>query len=144
MNYEEMLNQILDSNHYMTLATVDADGNPWASPLTYVFDGEKYLYFISSNHSAHILNIAKNSRVSFAIFDSLQTVGNAFGVQGYGVVDRILPTDIPTLLKGELLSLVSIVVLNRDYSFFRITLDEVYLPHVERWKEESPLRYKVL
>ena len=36
--------EIIDSNQYMTLATADADGRPWASPVW--FAHERYTEFV--------------------------------------------------------------------------------------------------
>lgn len=143
MNYQEMQYHILDSNKYMTLATVDEFGNPWASPVTFVFD-EKNFYFISSDLTRHSKNIAKNPKVSFAIFDSLQSSENAFGLQGAGIAKKMTINEVPASIKTALFSLVSIVVLNRDYSFFKIHINEMYLPHIERWKDDKPLRILIM
>ena len=81
MNYNQTKKHILDTGKYMTLATASADGEPWASPLAFVYDGDKYFYFISNNSVRHAKNITENPRVAFAVFDSLQSSGNAFGLQ---------------------------------------------------------------
>lgn len=76
---------ILKSNIYLTLATTD--GNlPWAAPLFYCLDEKFNFYFISQMDSLHTINILKQSKVSFAIFDSHQKEGEGNGVQWLGTV----------------------------------------------------------
>ena len=51
---------------------------------------------------------------------------------------------IPAELRSSLLSKVSMIVLNRSYRFYKIIIDEIYLPHAERWKDDKPLRILVM
>ena len=48
---------IIDASRYMTLATADAGGRPWASPVFYAAAGYAELYWISAPGSAHSQNI---------------------------------------------------------------------------------------
>lgn len=56
----------------------------------------------------------------------------------------MITADVPSRIKTDLFALVSMVVLNREYSFFRIAITEMYLPHAERWKDDKPLRILVM
>lgn len=77
--------KILKSNIYLTLATTDGE-LPWAAPLFYCIDGNSNFYFISQMDSVHIVQILKQPKVAFAIFDSHQPEGEGNGVQGTGTV----------------------------------------------------------
>ena len=40
--------EVLDGNLYMTLATADAAGRPWATPVFFTADGPTRFYWVSS------------------------------------------------------------------------------------------------
>jgi nitroimidazol reductase NimA-like FMN-containing flavoprotein (pyridoxamine 5'-phosphate oxidase superfamily) len=61
---------IVDEGRYMTLATADADGRPWASPVWYAPDGYRDLYWVSLPDATHSRNIAVRPEVGIVIFDS--------------------------------------------------------------------------
>lgn len=73
----------------MTLATVDKNGVPWASPVYYCMDENNNFYFASSPKSRHMKNIESNNAASFAIFDSTAPEGKGCGVQGMGTVKKL-------------------------------------------------------
>jgi nitroimidazol reductase NimA-like FMN-containing flavoprotein (pyridoxamine 5'-phosphate oxidase superfamily) len=81
--------QIITQNQYMTIATVDADGTPWASPVAYAEDENWNLYFVSMPESRHGKNFANTSTVSVAIFDSHQDWGEGVGVWIEGTITKI-------------------------------------------------------
>lgn len=78
---KELAKQILVDNQYMTLATVDKNGEAWVSPVAYAYDGKKCLYFMSLTSSAHCQNLLKKPTLAFAIFDSRQEFGKGVGLQ---------------------------------------------------------------
>jgi hypothetical protein len=61
---------IIDSNLYMTLATADREGGPWASPVFYAAAGYAEFYWISAPEARHSQNLARRPDVSIVIFDS--------------------------------------------------------------------------
>lgn len=61
---------IIDSNRYLTLATADADGRPWASPVYYVADGYRRFLWVSPADATHSRNLAGRPEVGIVIFDS--------------------------------------------------------------------------
>ncbi|GAB2667622.1 pyridoxamine 5'-phosphate oxidase family protein [Kribbella swartbergensis] len=71
---------VIEANKYMTLATVDAGGLPWATPVYFTPDGHRDFYWASSPDSEHSLNLARNPNVSIAIFDSSVAIGHASAV----------------------------------------------------------------
>jgi len=71
---------IIDGNHYMTLATANPDGEPWASPVFYVADGYSTFYWISSPEATQVRNIALRPRVGIVVFDSRQAPGTGEAV----------------------------------------------------------------
>ncbi|GAA0449312.1 hypothetical protein Ade02nite_58250 [Paractinoplanes deccanensis] len=61
---------IIESNLYLVLSTVDADGRPWTSPVYFAPAGERDFLWASETTARHSVNLAERPRVSFAVFDS--------------------------------------------------------------------------
>jgi nitroimidazol reductase NimA-like FMN-containing flavoprotein (pyridoxamine 5'-phosphate oxidase superfamily) len=66
---------IVDANRYMTLATADGDGNPWASPVWYAPVEYREFLWVSSPEARHSRNIAARPQLAIVIFDSHQPGG---------------------------------------------------------------------
>jgi nitroimidazol reductase NimA-like FMN-containing flavoprotein (pyridoxamine 5'-phosphate oxidase superfamily) len=61
---------IVDANRYMTLATADSDGRPWACPVFYAAADYSEFYWISALGATHSRNLAQRPQISIVIFDS--------------------------------------------------------------------------
>ncbi|MFC9678885.1 pyridoxamine 5'-phosphate oxidase family protein [Streptomyces sp. NPDC056948] len=68
---------IIERNLYMVLATVGADGAPWASPVFYSTGDGRDLYWVSSPEVTHSRNIAHEPRIGIVLHDSRAPVGTA-------------------------------------------------------------------
>ena len=66
----DMARAILDANRYMTVATADAEGRPWASPVWYAHDDYRELLWVSRPDARHSRNLAARQEVAIVIFDS--------------------------------------------------------------------------
>jgi uncharacterized protein YhbP (UPF0306 family) len=77
---ERMARRVIDANKYMTLATADNAGTPWASPVYYTPEGYDVFYWASSPHSVHSRNLARRPALSIVIFDSQVAIGAAEAV----------------------------------------------------------------
>jgi hypothetical protein len=62
--------KLLASIRYMTLATVDPDGRPWASPVWYAAPAPSELLWVSRPEARHSRNIVERPDVAIVIFDS--------------------------------------------------------------------------
>jgi nitroimidazol reductase NimA-like FMN-containing flavoprotein (pyridoxamine 5'-phosphate oxidase superfamily) len=71
---------VIAGNKYLTLATVDSAGLPWATPVFFTPDGHRDVYWVSSPAARHSLNIAASPSVSIVVFDSSVPVGQAQAV----------------------------------------------------------------
>jgi hypothetical protein len=71
------VNDVIAANRYMVLATADADGVPWASPVWFATEDERVFYWISDPDARHSRNIAARSEIALVIFDSTVTPGEA-------------------------------------------------------------------
>ena len=72
--------EVLDGNLYMTLATADAAGRPWATPVFFTADGPTRFYWVSSPDARHSRNITERPEVGIVVFDSQVPVGGAEAV----------------------------------------------------------------
>jgi pyridoxine/pyridoxamine 5'-phosphate oxidase len=72
--------QIVDSNVYMTLATADADGRPWPSPVWFAHEGYARFVWVSKPDARHSRNLAVRPETGIVIFDSSARLGAAQAV----------------------------------------------------------------
>jgi hypothetical protein len=57
-NQESVVRAIIDAHQYMTLATADAHGTPWASPVWCATDDYREFFWVSSPAARHSHNLA--------------------------------------------------------------------------------------
>jgi hypothetical protein len=77
---EAMARAIVDANSYMTLATADAAGLPWASPVWYAPASYREFFWVSRPGARHSQNIAVRPDVGIVIFDSTVPIGTGRAV----------------------------------------------------------------
>jgi hypothetical protein len=85
---------IIDANRYMTLATADDDGRPWASPVFFAPGGYGELYWISSPEARHSRNIARRPEVGIVVFDSTVTPGTGQAVYMAATAEELAGADV--------------------------------------------------
>jgi len=71
---------VIDANAYLTLATADGEGRPWASPVQYAHHGYTEFYWISRPDARHSRNLATRPTVAIVVFDSTVAAGEAQAV----------------------------------------------------------------
>jgi len=71
---------IIDASGYMTLATADEHGLPWASPVWFASADHREFLWMSSPEARHSGNISVRPEIAIAIFDSRQPPGTGHGV----------------------------------------------------------------
>ena len=67
---DEAARAIIDAGRYLTVATADADGVPWASPVWYAPLSYSEFLWVSASEARHSRNIAERARVGLVIFDT--------------------------------------------------------------------------
>jgi hypothetical protein len=77
---EAMARVIVDGNSYLTLATADADGLPWASPVWYAPASYREFFWVSKPGARHSQNIAVRPEVAIVMFDSTVSIGTGKAV----------------------------------------------------------------
>ncbi len=80
---------IINFNFYMTLATANENGRPWASPVYYAHGGYAQFYWVSSPEATHSRNIAARPEVAIVVFDSRAPVGSGKGVYASAVAEEL-------------------------------------------------------
>lgn len=71
----EILRSIIAANQFLTLATADGNGKPWASPVWYAHVEHRAFYWLSSPDAQHSRNLAVRPELAIVIFDSHRTGG---------------------------------------------------------------------
>jgi hypothetical protein len=84
---------IIEANAYLTLATADAGGTPWASPVWFAPDGDDFLW-ASRPGSRHSRNIAARPDVAIVVFDSTVAVGGAEALYVEATAREVPPIDL--------------------------------------------------
>jgi pyridoxine/pyridoxamine 5'-phosphate oxidase len=85
----EIARAIIDEIAYMTLATVDADGTPWASPVRFAHASYSELLWISRPETRHSQNITSHPQIAIVIFDSRTPIDTGRGVYVEGHAERL-------------------------------------------------------
>ena len=70
----------MSTSRYMTIATADADGTPWVTPVWFAPDGHDGLLWVSDPRARHSRNIEARSRVAIVIYDSRVAPADAQGL----------------------------------------------------------------
>jgi uncharacterized pyridoxamine 5'-phosphate oxidase family protein len=76
---------VVDTNRYVVLGTIDDDGRPRTSPVYFTHANYRDFYWVSSPDAHHSRNIAARPQISFVVFDS--SVTPAQGTQAAVYVD---------------------------------------------------------
>ena len=75
---------LLETNRYVVLATVDAGGAPWATPVWFAHDGLDVLLWVSPPDSRHSRALAADPRLAVTVFDSAVEPGHGTAFYGRG------------------------------------------------------------
>jgi uncharacterized protein YhbP (UPF0306 family) len=80
MSTAQTVRDIIEASRYLVLATADAAGRPWSSPVYFAHIGFAEFYWVSSPDVTHSRNIAVRPEVGIAIFDTQAAIGAGQGV----------------------------------------------------------------
>jgi uncharacterized protein YhbP (UPF0306 family) len=85
--------RITEGNIYLTLATADADGRPWASPVWFAHDELARFVWVSKPEARHSRNLEARPQVGIVIFDSTVGAGQAEAVYAEAEAKRLEGTE---------------------------------------------------
>jgi uncharacterized protein YhbP (UPF0306 family) len=91
---EDAARTIIDANLYMTLATADEGGRPWASPVYYAPFAYTQFLWVSAPDATHSRNVGSRPEVGIVIFDSRTPINTGQGVYVSAVAERLKGDDI--------------------------------------------------
>jgi nitroimidazol reductase NimA-like FMN-containing flavoprotein (pyridoxamine 5'-phosphate oxidase superfamily) len=80
---------IIDANQYMVLATADAEGRPWASPVWFAVEDYTEFFWVSSPKVTHSRNLAVRAELSFVVFDSQVPISTGQAVYVSAVAEQL-------------------------------------------------------
>ncbi|HWH99476.1 MAG TPA: pyridoxamine 5'-phosphate oxidase family protein [Propionibacteriaceae bacterium] len=80
MTKDDIARAVLDAGSYVVLATADADGVPWASPVWFATENYRELYWVSYPGARHSQNIEVRPQIAMVVFDSTVPSGTGQGV----------------------------------------------------------------
>ena len=84
----------MSTSRYMTIATADADGTPWVTPVWFAPDGHDGLLWVSDPRARHSRNIEARSRVAIVIYDSRVAPADAQGLYLTAEAAQVDPASI--------------------------------------------------
>lgn len=97
-----MVPRLLGRSSYCVLATADAEGEPWATPVFFAARNEHELFWVSSPDSRHSRNIEVRPTIGITVFDSTAPIGRAEALYLEAQAGAVEPT-----LHGEVLEVMN-------------------------------------
>ena len=92
----DAVHRMIEANSYLTLATADATGRPWATPVWFAHapddDGDAFVW-VSKPGARHSQNIVARPEVAIVVFDSTVPVGGASAVYVEAVAAEVAAAD---------------------------------------------------
>jgi hypothetical protein len=76
----QIARDLIEASRYLVLATADAAGRPWSSPVYFAHTGFTEFFWVSSPDATHSRNIEARPEVGIAVFDSRAPIGTGQGV----------------------------------------------------------------
>jgi Pyridoxamine 5'-phosphate oxidase len=80
MRRDDIARRILDSTSFVVLATADAAGVPWASPVWFAQEDYRQFYWVSAPNARHSRNIAERPEIAMVVYDPTVTPRSAEAV----------------------------------------------------------------
>ena len=122
----DVIRSILAASPYMTLATADEHGSPWASPVWYATVDCREFVWASKLGARHSRNIERRPELAIVVFDSRQPPGTGEGVYLSARAEQVPETE-----------------LDRCLGIFATTSHEQGLEVWDRPRVEPPARHRL-
>jgi pyridoxine/pyridoxamine 5'-phosphate oxidase len=84
---------MIDDGSYMTLATADHAGRPWASPVWYAHADSREFFWVSAPETRHSRNLSGRPQTAIVIFDSRAPIGTGQAVYLEAVAGEVTGDD---------------------------------------------------
>ena len=82
---------MVDDARYITIATADSSGQPWATPVYFAHRDYRDFFWVSVPEATHSRNLRDRREVGIVVFDSSARIGEGFGAVYISGVARELP-----------------------------------------------------
>ncbi len=89
MDAAQTVTDIIQASRYLVMATADAAGRPWSSPVYFAHIGLAEFFWVSSPEVTHSGNIAVRPEVGIVVFDSRVEIGTGQGVYMSAVAELL-------------------------------------------------------
>lgn len=93
MTEEQQAERVLAGTRYLVLSTADADGTPWATPVWYARDGQRF-FWVSRPGARHSANLEVRTEAALVIFDSQVPVGSASAYYAKSSAGQVAASDL--------------------------------------------------
>ena len=84
-----MAREVIDTNPYLVLGTVDEHGHPRVTPVFFGHDGYRDFYWVSRPDTTHSTHVTERPTVTAVIYDSTVRVGHGRAVYLTGRAGRV-------------------------------------------------------
>jgi nitroimidazol reductase NimA-like FMN-containing flavoprotein (pyridoxamine 5'-phosphate oxidase superfamily) len=91
---------LLDTNRYLTLATADAAGRPWSTPVYFAPAPGWRFYWMSETDARHSRNLVAQPHVGLVVFDSTVTPHHGRAVYAAGPARELADDEVDEALKA--------------------------------------------
>ncbi|MEU5040570.1 pyridoxamine 5'-phosphate oxidase family protein [Streptomyces griseorubiginosus] len=81
---------VVEASRYLVLATSDAEGRPWSTPVYFAHVACREFFWVSSPDVTHSRNLAVRPRVGIVVFDSSAEIGTGQGVYMSAVAEELV------------------------------------------------------
>jgi hypothetical protein len=96
----ELARHVIEAGRYLVLASADADGRPWPTPVWYARDGREFVW-VSRPQARHSSNIEVRPAVGFVIFETPVPVdGRARAVYAEATAGEVSGADLDRCLRA--------------------------------------------
>ena len=89
---------VIDSSRYMTLATADPDGQPFAAPVYFSHAQYTRFYWISAPEAQHSRNLAGRPQLGIVVFDSTVPSSDAQAAYIRATAEQVADADLAEAL----------------------------------------------
>ena len=85
--------RVLAGTRYVVLATADAAGTPWATPVWFARE-QQDVYWVSRPGTQHSMNIAERPDIALVVHDSQAPVGSASAFYARALAGEVPPDEV--------------------------------------------------
>lgn len=117
----ENIKKILEANLVGTVATLNEDGSPWATPV-HIFADNTALYWFSKAEQQHSQNIARDGRVSVALW---ARVDGTFGAYISGTAERLSAEKTAEILASDVVPMPATAPVFENTSAYRVEIGHI-------------------